>query len=92
MSGESRKVGNIPMAEMLRKRQAIDVSVVGRPVPPFEGSVWVMSTFIEGVEYCDSQQELWIFSIGKHKQNGQYYAAIDNRFYQNPMFECVWLR
>lgn len=85
-------VRNLPMADMLNNGQALDVSVVGEPVRAFEGSVWVMRDFIEGKEYCDSQQELWIFSIGRHKVSGLYYAAIDARFYNNPMFECVWLR
>lgn len=93
MSGGSEKrLGNLSMAEMLRRGQAIDISTIGEPVHGFRGSVWVMRDFIDGKDYCDAEQELWIFSIGRHKTSGLYYAAIDNRFYNNPMFECVWLR
>lgn len=91
MSGLPVKWVNYPMAEKLDSGEAIDVTMVGDPVPGFPG-VWVMEDFLDDMDYCDGLNGYWIFSIGKHRSTGKYYAAIDNRFYQNPMFECVWLR
>lgn len=33
-----------------------------------------------------------IWSVGRSKWNGSLWAAFDGRFYQNPDYDCVWLR
>lgn len=90
MSNGSR-LRNRAMAEKLDRGEAIDVNMVGDPLPKFPG-VWVMDDFLDGMDYCDAEEERWIFSIGRHRVDGKFYAAVDNRFYLNPLFECVWLR
>lgn len=51
---------------------------------------YIITTFIEGMDYIVGDRAIW--SIGKHKQTGEILAALDGRFYQNPCYECVWLR
>jgi hypothetical protein len=91
MSGPDKGLKNLRMAEKLERGEAIDVNMVGDPLPNFPG-VWVMEDFLDGMDYCDAENEVWIWSIGRHNVDGKYYAATDTRFYQNPLFECVWLR
>ena len=82
---------NLRMKEKLDSGECIDVNVVGEPLVGFPG-VWVMEDFLDNVDYCDAEGERWIWSIGHHKQDQKYYASLDGRFYQNPLFDCVYLR
>lgn len=83
---------NLAMQEALEKGHCLDVNTVGFPHEGFEGSVWELKEFKEGYDYCDAVGERWIWSIGKSRINGRYFAAADAQMYQNPYFECVWLR
>ena len=85
-------MNNERMMEKLKTGEAIDVGAIGEKVPSHTGHVWMIHNYMEGVDYCDAESEIWIWSIGKNKQDGKYYAASDARFYGNPLFDCVWLR
>lgn len=82
---------NLRMQEKLDKGDCLDVDVIGTPLEGFPG-VWVADDYLDGVDYCSSSAEHWIWSVGRHLQNGRFYFATDTRFYQNPLFRCVWLR
>jgi len=79
---------NRRMAQKLRTGEAIDLS--GRPLTP-EG-FYKLDDFIEGVDYCDAGTEAWIWSIGISYATGELLASTSSVFYQNPLFECLWVR
>ena len=87
---------NFPMHKMVKSGEALDVREIGivadgeqqKPLP----EVFLIAKFTEGLDYCDLQTERWIWSIGRHVRSRTAYAATDTRFYQNPEFECLWLR
>lgn len=43
-------------------------------------------------DYCDLKQRVWIWSIGRHRETRVIHASTDGRLYQNPAYECLWLR
>lgn len=47
--------------------------------------------FVDGRDYCIGGSEDWIWSIGR-RADGAIFASTDSRFYQNPRFECLFLR
>ena len=51
-----------------------------------------LEEFVERKDYCDSETEQWIWSIGEHKEDEVIHAAFNTRFYRNSDYECVWLR
>jgi hypothetical protein len=75
------------MARKLSASEAIDLATSEQPEP----GVYVVERFVGDVDYCDSSREAWIWSIGRDA-SGCVLAATDTRFYQNPDFECLWLR
>lgn len=78
------------MSDPMKAEDVIDVmqdgDVTGDP-----GVYW-LRTFTPDVDYADKTKGLWIWSIGKNLVSGKVLAATDTRFYQNPLFECLWLR
>ena len=57
-----------------------------------EDGDYVISVFIENVDYCDAATEEWIWSIGRHNSTGQILASTSGKFYQNPDFTCLYLK
>lgn len=82
---------NLRMEEKLKSGEAVDVNVVGKPHPE-EEHVWILPELIEGMDYCDAEDEAWIYCIGRHIQTGEIRAARDGRYYKNKMYECLFLR
>lgn len=78
---------NLAMAEKLRKVEAIDISSFAR-----EGKYYVVPVFVEDVDYCDAKREAWVWSIGRRKSDGVVLASLSADLYQNPAFDCLWLR
>lgn len=76
------------MQEKLQKGEATCVRTIGEELLD---KTFLLRSFEEGIDYCDSLKENWIWSIGQCV-GGNIYAATDGRFYQNPDFECLWLR
>lgn len=54
--------------------------------------VYRISSFEEGMDYCDAQNERWIWSIGKRLSDGVIFSATDSRFYQDVNYYCLFLR
>jgi len=78
------------MRDQLERGECVDVSRCrveqdgSYIIPP---DVWQ-----EGIDYCNAQTEEWIWSIGREHATGIIRAAQDSRFYQNPDYDCLWLR
>jgi hypothetical protein len=94
MNHVGEPVSNVSMQKAL-EGDCIDVDTIGEPHPNFPG-VWTLYGFMDGMDYCAANFNEWIYSIGalRNPETGRYtfYAATDNRFYQNPKFICAWLR
>lgn len=90
---------NQAMARKLATGEALDVEHpdLRAPIgiveygPAFVG-VYRLQRFVDDVDYCVARTEEWIWSIGKRLEDGAIFASTDTRFYQNPAFECLWLR
>lgn len=85
-------MNNLRMKEGLESKKCIDVNTIGTEKEGFEGRVWELKKFIEDHDYCDAKGEQWIWSIGQRVTDNRIFASVDTRFYQNPMFKCLWLR
>lgn len=80
---------NLRMREKLDLGECVDVNKIGRSIGV---GLYVLDSYEEGKDYCDAANDCWIWSIGKSVATGQIMAAIDTRYYQNPLYECLWLR
>jgi hypothetical protein len=78
------------MKEMLDAGEAIDLSNNARN----ENGDYILNDnqFVDGSDYCDAKKEAWIWSIGQHVKTGQILASTAAYFYQNPNYNCLWLR
>lgn len=88
---------NRAMLRKLATGAALDVENIAAPEQAedvgsaFHG-VYRLATYEDGKDYCVGSTEQWIWSIGKRLSDGAIFASTDGRFYQNPAFECLWLR
>ena len=80
---------NLAMERLLKKGELVDVSECEEVYP---GVYKLIKTPNVDLDYADIKKERWIWSIGQDLETGAFYASVDCRFYQNPMFHCVWLR
>lgn len=76
------------MREKVSKYEAIDIS----DKPKNKDGDYILNTFIEDKDYCDIKEEFWIWSIGEHIITGEILASTSNKFYQNPDYNCLFLR
>jgi hypothetical protein len=76
------------MEEMIQSGEAIDLSNNKRT----EDGDYILDEFVDGSDYCDAKREVWIWSIGQHVQTGQIIASTATYFYQNPNYNCLFLR
>lgn len=79
---------NLRMQEKLQRGDAIDVSKSEKTLE----DDYILTDFTEDVDYCDSVNEWWIWSIGRNYKTGQILASTSNKLYQNDEYECLWLR
>lgn len=79
------------MLRSLLEGDTLDVRAIGRAARGRPGE-FILDTFAEGIDYADVDNGAWIHSIGRHKKTGKIYASIYSNFYQNPDYECLWLR
>jgi hypothetical protein len=90
------QVRNLSMRRKLEKGDALDVEEMLATAAPEPGEIYAgtfhLDRFVEDVDYCAASTEQWIWSIGRRKSDGEIFAAIDTRFYNNPGFHCLWLR
>jgi hypothetical protein len=80
---------NKRMEEMLREGEAIDVS----PYLNRDGDYDLPASIdVDGKDLCNAETEQWIWSVGKRLSDGAIIASHSSKLYQNPEFECIWLR
>lgn len=82
-------VKNPWLRKALRDGRVIDVRQSGTEVEP---GVFRIEKFYPGVDYYDSRREAPIFSIGKDVASGEIFAAHDLRFYDDPDYECLYVK
>ena len=80
---------NLAMKELLAKADCIDLAQLGQEQS--DGTFLLEQSF-PNFEYIHSTSERWVISIGRRLSDGKILAAFDSRFYQDPNYECVWLR
>jgi len=60
---------------------------------PREGKYYILDKFVDDEsDYCDASKTAWIWSIGRRRSDGVILASTSCDLYQNPAFECLWLR
>ena len=80
---------NKRMGEMLRDGEAIDVS----SYETRNGDNELPETIdLDNKDLCNALTEQWIWSVGKRLSDGVIIASHSSKLYQNPEFECIWLR
>jgi hypothetical protein len=80
-------MANLRMAEKLTAGEAIDVSRHRQ-----EDGTYLLPDFVEDTDYCDAATERWIWSIGREAATGAIRASTSTQYYQNPAYECLFLR
>jgi hypothetical protein len=75
------------MTEKIRALECVDLSAA-----PREGKHYVVTAFIDDMDYCVLDKQQWIWSIGRRRSDGVILASTAGDLYQNPEFECLWLR
>ncbi len=82
-------MANRAMAEKLREGSAVDISAFGR-----EGHHYLLDAYADGIDYCDMNREAWVYSIGRRRKDGKIIASTNpnSDLYQNPEYDCLWLR
>ena len=88
-SWRGREMGNLSMWRKLIDKMALDVRAEGHEVMP---GVFRLARFVEDVDYCDGLGERWVWSIGRRLEDGAIFASVGTEFYQNPEFDCIFLR
>lgn len=92
------RMKNRAMARKLASGEAVDVRSLMRSaewqahVDGSNAMLYHLERYIDGVDYCDAQDERWIWSIGLCLLDGKVIASTDTRFYKNAEFDCLWLR
>ena len=80
---------NLAMQRKLQEGIALSVLTEGVELP---SGMYELRRFVQDVDYCDPKKERWIWSIGRRFSDGKILAATDARFYNNPNFDCLFLR
>jgi hypothetical protein len=78
---------NRAMARKLMAKRAIDVSNM-----PRVGNYYILDKVEDGIDYCNAKEERWIWSIGRRLADDVILASHFPDLYQNPKYECLWLR
>jgi len=87
---ETRSMINKSMEEMLKTGEALDLSKYPKNQ---EGDAILPPTLnIEGMELCYADTERWVWSVGRNPKTGEVLASTSSKFYEDPSFECLWLR
>lgn len=82
-----KRHANPRMVEKIQKGECIDVSGCIR-----DGDYYVLKAFREGLDYCDAKNAAWVWSIGRRLSDGTIHASLRGDLYQNPNYDCLWLR
>jgi hypothetical protein len=78
---------------MIRKIKSGQCRDIGH-FPQRSAGIYVMRAefYRDGLDYCVLKDNAWVYSIGVEKATGEIHAATDGRFYENPEYDCIWLR
>lgn len=81
---------NVRMREKVEKNEAIDLKNNRRTSEGY----YILESFDPGdeMDYCDTSTDSWIWSIGQRYSDGVILASTSNVFYQNPDYNCLFLR
>jgi len=86
-------VKNNELRKRLLSGEVLDVRELGVEEEP---GVFRLNQFVDGHDYADSKTEQWIWSIGRHKNTGEIFAAYDGRYYdpndEDFDYETLWMR
>lgn len=85
---------NKAMEEKLNSGSAVDLSGLQR-TPSGDyilPAAWWGEAELLGRDFCDAKTEEWMWSIGRDLESGDILASTSTKFYQNPEYECLWLR
>lgn len=84
-------MNNLAMQEKLASGECLDLNVIGEEQP--DGTYEIRpGEFKEDVDYCDAEDERWVWSIGRRLSDGRVFASFDTRFYGTEEYKCLWLR
>ncbi len=89
---------NKAMERKIKSGNAIDLKDCERIDAPstsegnHKNAYYILKDFEDDMDYCDSSSESWIWSIGRRKSDGVILASTTSDLYQNPDFECLFLR
>ncbi len=88
------KLLNLRMAEKLSDFEAEDISQCEKSSEGYYILTGDLAdpAHIDGMDFCDASKEQWVWSIGRNKKTGQVLASMNACFYQNPEYDCLWLR
>jgi len=81
-------MSNLRMEKKVLSKEAIDLSGCEKN----QDGDYLLKEFIDGKDYCDLKNFSWIWSIGEHLETGKIFASTSNKFYQNPLYKCLFLR
>ena len=81
---------NVAMRRKVNSGEAVDVG--GYIIDAAGHYLLPPGVFVEGKDYCDMKNDVWIWSIGRHRKSGIVTASPTGDLYNNPAFECLWLR
>ena len=76
------------MEKKVRDGEAVDLSECARN----KSGDFILDTFDDDMDYCVLAAGSWIWSIGRDLKTGSVLASTTGKFYQNPEYECLWLR
>lgn len=80
---------NKAMEQKLVRGEAIDVGIYPKT---WDGDLVLPPDLAIGDhDFCVAATESWIWSVGRDS-SGRVLASTTSKFYQNPGFECLWLR
>jgi hypothetical protein len=82
------------MERKLRRGEAKDISChrTDSPITGLTAYVLPRDQLEDGVAYCDAREEVWIWSIGRHRTTDEIHASVRGVHYQHPSYECLYLR
>lgn len=88
---DTTRMTNRRIAAMITNGEAIDLTPYRQP----DGTYLLPQPLPKEMldrDFCAADTEQWIWSIGRNLRSGEIRAAHDARYYQNPDYECLWLR
>lgn len=90
--GRLERMSNKAMARKLAAGECLDLSPLARTD---DGDYIVPESWvgiIEDRDLCNANDETWIWSVGRRRADGVVLASHSSKLYQNPSYECLWLR